>query len=496
MLVILLPLDFANLASNGLVVPGTIEGTVRLHKRRLNSWSDEENQHLSLDSTSSDASDDGIFSTIPEELISPAALVFVGFTHQKAEELWAIWPDWPTDVTLKPARDIDPTKDFGLLVAAFMDLMDCRLDVRPEDEPETLDEWEATLQRLGLSDEAREAILDPHFEYLRQSESCKFWAKDTARMRFAALSDIKRASMEREKVLRRESSRSGPSGSSSASRGQPASSTVLIRPVPRDLLDHTGAIARLSPVGSFPPTDFTGTRRFFYFATDYSTAEYYASFAKRRPEGGAVVILHVTIPNCEIKRLGDSEKLRVTWPSDEWKQLIWGSRRGGKPRSQLTKYQDATLIIGTMSRKPKFRYEELGSWEEITEEYVFMSGRVRDDRTRTPLTQYAFSSDAGEYFLEEHAEITMEPFTGPRLGAWLRHLAAQTGELGFVARESACPAPGSLGSDDVLFNSFIDKKLPQGCNLVVKVGTSIVGRIPSKEMDSSDPAALKPPISL
>ena len=74
--------------------------------------------------------------------------------------------------------------------------------------PETDDEWKATLQRLGISDEAQEAILDPHFEYLRLSDSCDFWVKDTVQMRFAALSDIQRTSVEREKALRRGSYRS------------------------------------------------------------------------------------------------------------------------------------------------------------------------------------------------------------------------------------------------------------------------------------------------
>ncbi|KAB5542964.1 hypothetical protein GE09DRAFT_232635 [Coniochaeta sp. 2T2.1] len=46
---ILAPLDSSRLESQRLLRPGNTHGSVRLHKRRLNRSSDEENYHIPLD---------------------------------------------------------------------------------------------------------------------------------------------------------------------------------------------------------------------------------------------------------------------------------------------------------------------------------------------------------------------------------------------------------------------------------------------------------------
>jgi hypothetical protein len=152
---------------------------------------------------SSPAADDA-FATIPVTLISYDTLLYVGLSGERANELWNRWTSWPAH---GPRRETDP--DDGGLIVTFEDFIIGSFENRVDAADDSVQQWLACLNRCGIAADVQNAIMDPHFDYLRLSQSCLYWVKDTVQMRYAGLEDIQRASREREMQLRRFATRPG-----------------------------------------------------------------------------------------------------------------------------------------------------------------------------------------------------------------------------------------------------------------------------------------------
>ncbi|KAJ9268253.1 hypothetical protein DTO212C5_5700 [Paecilomyces variotii] len=458
---ILAPLDSADLLNRGLLGPGRTTGSHRLHKRRLNRSSDEENRDIPLDVSLSSPAVDDAFAMIPVALISYETLVYVGLSEAKATELWRQWINWPAQ---GPRRETD--RDDGGWVVTFKDFIIGSFENRVDAADDNDQEWRACLNACGIAVDVQDAIMDPRFKYLRLSESCLYWINDTVKMRYAGLEDIQRSSREREMQLRRAATRPGANqgwrqGSepnittespSSASQGQRSVSgfqqqntpgigpdiwgstsaiaarnapghTVLFKGLDQGriagLFDEAGTLDRISTLLSSAPSDFSGTRSLFYFTPDHQVAEYYAAYAKRRANCESVVIVCLRIPNAAIENLSAPDIQRIYWPSNEWKELIWRCRTVKSLPSYLRKYRQAILVIGTVSRKPNSVYRAMDSWQQVTERCLL---RVGPSGQNNPAVQYVFSGEEEgcEFLIENGARnIKVFPYPQSELEAWL-----------------------------------------------------------------------------
>ncbi|KAK3370740.1 hypothetical protein B0T24DRAFT_299030 [Lasiosphaeria ovina] len=450
---ILAPLDFEDLKAKGLVSPESTAGFRRIHKRRLNRSSDEEHRNISFDvSLESSVA----FSTIPDVLISRETMIHIGLSTEKTDELWQQWVNWPHD---GPRREVDP--DDGGLQVSFLDFVLGRVLHRSDAIGENDVEWRVCLDACGLAPATRDAIMDRHFTYLRQSNSCQYWVRDTIDMRYAGLQEIQRSSRGREMELRRRASRPGghprddgtsqgdietSSGLSSTPTGQQrrsasglqqqsmpgmasdiwgSASAIASRNAPgyttlfkgmdqgriSGLFDDAGALSNIGTLRSRAPSDFSATRSLFYFSPDVRVAEYYASYAKRRSSSESVVIVCLRIPNASIETLSEPDIRRLYWPDDAWKELVWRCRAGRSLPTRLRTYRDAILIIGTISRKPDAQYHALSSWEDITESYLLKMGV---DGSGDTAVQYVFNGeDEGCEWLEENGARDIKVFPYP-----------------------------------------------------------------------------------
>ncbi|PNY23805.1 Uncharacterized protein TCAP_06253 [Tolypocladium capitatum] len=434
----------------------------RAYLRRLNRSSDEEYRYIPLTPESPTARD--AFVTIPTVRISSETLIYVGLSEARAAELWSRWTNWPDS---GPSRETD-ADDEGLQVE-FIDFITGTLSNRVNTAEDDDNQWRACLNAYGIAVDVQDAILDPHFKYLRLSESCLFWAKDTIEMRYAGLEDIQRASRKREMELYRAASRPGgddseyaadrhqgrlplgrglsmPTGqgqrsvsglqqqntsgieaeswgsvSGIAARNAPGH-VVLFKGIDQGritgLFDEAGALD-IGTLLSSAPSDFSGTRSLFYFTLDYEVAEYYAAFAKRRAECESVVIVCLRIPNTALESLSAPEIQRIYWPSSEWKELVWRCRTNEPIPLRLRKYRQAVLTIGSISRKPNYTYRTIRSFEEVTERSLL---EVRRSGRNVPAIQYVFSGqEEGREFLVEHGvrDLKVFPFPQSELEAWL-----------------------------------------------------------------------------
>lgn len=182
--------------------------------------------------------------------------------------------------------------------------------------------------------------------------------------------------------------------------------------------DDSGAIVAWQKMFSSPPTDFLGSQAGFYFTVQRDIAEYYACYGKRRDDVQSVVIVHVIVPNCKVECLSTTQLQKTYWPSEEWKNLVWHCRNAKKLPSQLRKFKQASLIVGTIAKKSNRVYNDMDSFAQIDERCVL---KTKDGRNAV---QYVFHDDEGHEFLEELAQgsVTVHPVTTTEFTQWQEEL--------------------------------------------------------------------------
>ena len=451
--------DVEDLSSTGLISPPSSDGTRRVHKRRLNRSSDDDNSHLPLTpiSPTSSSSVTEMYATIPELLVSLATLKYLGYTDTAANQIWDRWSNWPST----PPGRFEVDSDGEIL---FLDVAVSHLTrVRDQDTWDENDHsWFHFMNLGGINLEVQTAIMDPIYKRIRLTESCYFWVKDTIKLRYRGLEAIQTASRERAMAMARAASRPGYStsthdgssigGSSGSSQitlsqkdGQRSiSGTMRMAPgissdtafsnacrsaqnIPGSIIlykgldqarlngffDNSGAIVAWEKMFSNPPTDFLRSPG-FYFTVQRDIAEHYACYAKRRDDLQSVVIVHVIVPNRKVECLSTTQLQKTYWPSVEWKNLVWHCRNANKFPSQLRKFKQASLIIGTIAKKPNRVYNNMDSFAQIDESCVF---KTKDGRNAV---QYVFHDDEGHEFLEELApgSVTVHPVSTAEFTQW------------------------------------------------------------------------------
>ncbi|RMZ76470.1 hypothetical protein DV738_g4899, partial [Chaetothyriales sp. CBS 135597] len=439
-------MDAANLRGRGLLTHGNSPGTQRLHKRLLTSSSNKEFESLPLSPAPGSVTfDDDAFATIPTVLRSYQTLLYLGFSEQKAREMWRRWNTWPTS---PPSREIDP--DDGGLQLTFIEFVTGPLRSQVDAFENSDAQWYMCLNGYGIATEVQDAIMDPRFTYLRTSASCFDWVRDTIEMRYEGLDAIQQSSCRRETQLRQQAM-APPRAVQQANISIGAAATHQTSVVSNEQESRPGR--KLDLWGS--PSAFATCRTpgctVLFKAVDHgriaglfdetgalsgiqhllTMAEFHAAYAKRRANCESVVILCLRIPNAALLSLSEPDILRVSWPSPEWKELVWHGRNRQRLPPHLEKYQDAVVVLGTPSRKARTVYALMKSWEEVTRDHAFFLGSHRNG----PGTEYAFSAlqyvfndERGEEFLLSYGARDMQQFIYPesQLELWLTAADQQT----------------------------------------------------------------------
>ncbi|KAH6894309.1 hypothetical protein B0T10DRAFT_603825 [Thelonectria olida] len=427
--------DLAALQREGTIITSR-SGTSSIHKRRLNSSSEQEYEGIPLPtppSSSPDRSGLGAklldhYITIPEDLISRETLLFMGFTEPAATEIWSRW------TACDPAERIRET-DGGLVTFESM----ARAYIHSgawEASDDDDDSWRVRMNSCGINQELQRAVMTPRCKNVRLTESCKFWLLDTISARYASLKQIQAASRERGRAARREATRPEPSQPSAGQpmprrqstsemlyaspnmsmrsttdaevRANAPGHTVLYRggyeTAIKTIFNPDGGIHNMVNIFSGRQGDFNATKLASYFAMDFEVAEQYAYYAKRRDQSQLTVVLRIEIPNSALDGLTETEKCFAYWPSPGWKKLVWLCRRRVRLQHEMARFARAKLVIGTICGEPN-AVENLNTPEDITHDMVFQG-------PRGDAVQYTFIDDQGIEFLENHASsCKMYPMT-------------------------------------------------------------------------------------
>ncbi|KAN0073471.1 hypothetical protein V8E54_008691 [Elaphomyces granulatus] len=428
---VLAPDDAEDLVAIGLASPASSNGTRRVHKRRLNRSSDEENSHLPLTPISPGPStpDPEKYATIPDTLVSLATLKYLGYTDTTANEIWTRWTNWPSGQPGRFEVDLDGEILFIDVATSYLTRGREHDTWDDNDQP-----WYNCMSLCGIRPEVQVSIMDPVFKRIRLTESCYFWMKDTIELRYRGLEAAQRASRERAMFLQRAASRPNPItiGGSRGLRStisstmrmapeiSPVSNSLIAQNAPGfttlykgldqarvdGLFNNWGDVVAWQRLLSNFPSDFLGRDAGFYFAVHRDIAEYYACYAKRRDDVSSVVVIHLTIPNNKIESLSTTQLQKTYWPSAEWKNLVWHCRTARRLPTELRKFKQACLIIGTMAKKPNTAYDKMNSPEQIDESCVL---KTKDGGNAV---QYVFHNDEGEQFLEQQvSSVSVHPVT-------------------------------------------------------------------------------------
>ncbi|KAM7214981.1 hypothetical protein V8F06_009658 [Rhypophila decipiens] len=457
---LLTPSDAQNLERDGLLLHGPTAGIIRLHKRRLNRSSDEEHQHIPLEVAPNSPLADDAFADLPSVLISRETLIHLGYTDEKAGYIWDCWTNWPDDTLFFREGDPDDEREEYIFLDYLIE------HIRGTTEPRDVDgdrdeDWTTYLTECGISADLQSRIMHPRFAYLRRTESCLYWIRDTFQMRYGGLELVQVTSQEREMQLITAASRPGGSGGSGGRRSRRSVTAVSAfqrqrQPSTSDNLDIWGGSAQIGTTINTPhyvtlfkcldqrrakglltddgtlrqdahllsaaPSDCSNTNRKFYFTPNIKVAEYYASYAKTRIDVHSVVMVVVQIPNSAINTIPPKDVQRLFWPSDDWKEFVWHNRRNEDIiPTRLEKYADTLLFIGHTATKPNRAWAKIESPRHVDESCVLRIGEDGQLNNGSPALQWVFNGNGrGRTWLKQNiSSIKSVPYPQAELDAYL-----------------------------------------------------------------------------
>ncbi|RGP81750.1 hypothetical protein FLONG3_135 [Fusarium longipes] len=173
--------DFDRLKTQGLVLRNpSIEGTLRIHWRRLNRLSEWDYSDIPLESLSPYRPEH--FATIPSKPISPQALEYVGFKQTEAHVIYTKWDTNSSDAISSPS----------FFHFAKINTLESNRETPSNDVG-----WRACMQSWGIATEMQDAIMDERFRDIRVTKTCLEWVADTIDLRQISLREIKATSCSR-----------------------------------------------------------------------------------------------------------------------------------------------------------------------------------------------------------------------------------------------------------------------------------------------------------
>jgi hypothetical protein len=320
-------------------------------------------------------------------------------------------------------------------------------DPQIEDAESSQDDWFACMTRMGLDEDFQRVIMLEEFADLRYTATCKFWVQDTIAMRWRFLENLKYVLRERHIQLQKSSTRpslaprtdSGPQSRKRLSIGgaptigqgglvssldsetqEGPSSVVAVAPQAplhrdnhvmlwraADFIKHrafyneeTGKL-NLNAISTCPG-DFSGDVRLAYFTPQRETADRYATWYKHKAQQSGITIAQISVPN----RFVESLKVKYLWfgrnsegnPSNEWKDLIWNSRRGDRLPKSLRHLSAEDLLIGHIASGKHCKFTQMESASEIKEGDVLT---VNIDGVERKSIQWVFQTYEAQDGFEE-----------------------------------------------------------------------------------------------
>ncbi|KAL6886376.1 hypothetical protein HDV57DRAFT_508543 [Trichoderma longibrachiatum] len=357
--------------------------------------------------------------SIPKEPVSLATIKYLGYTDDAAADIWRRWAArFPTG---QPQElEFSLGKPF---IDAIVEFSSCRYEIDTDDNDDF--KWLECMDQCGINRSTQAAIMDPVYKRLRLTRSCLNWLRDTMELRYRALKEVLEARGRDHNKARGAAMAPGVSRHSAMSQAARRAVPGVVNLYKcldaasiSQLFDKNGNIDCIAALATNTPTDFCGRGLSWSFTVERDVAVLDSHWAKARSSLSSMVIVHATIPISTMQGLSEQQELqRVHWPSEEWKRLVFVSRKGLKFPPELRRFEEAPLIIGTAASKSDKAYGLMDSHDEVTEDMVL---KTEDGR---PVVQCVFLGDDGEDLLSDNADIQVYAVTSEEHERWRDRVA-------------------------------------------------------------------------
>ncbi|OTA04021.1 hypothetical protein A9Z42_0045580 [Trichoderma parareesei] len=367
---------------------------------------------------------------LPKDLVSIDTLEYLGFDEETAEFIWAD--------RIKELVRAHATKPDGNLSTAFMSqVVEHVYDFGHVSNTcdDNLRLWHQCLNHCGLDRQTKAAIMDPVFKKIRLTQTCLHWVRNTIELRFKALQDLRAADAAASVPLKRGQADKSASKDAVPRPSQPeetAMSEAILRasesPLDttvtlykgvdrasvRHLFDDRRDLSRISALATFPPGNARGSSSAYYLYVDRDIAEQQACYIRRRSSLTPVVLVQVRIQKSALEAAYEGpQRQELYWPSEDWKRLAFYCRGNRPVPPDLVKYMEARLSIVTAVAKADRAFtRNMNRLDQITADMVLKNKHGKD------AIQYCFRRHDADYFLTQHAELKMLPFTEDEFQEW------------------------------------------------------------------------------
>lgn len=190
--------------------------------------------------------------------------------------------------------------------------------------------------------------------------------------------------------------------------------TTLYHGTTKRSLDTFHDSGNLESLHSRLGSDFRGLKgEVMYFALDFEVAYRYAKWALKWSPASSPKVLYMQVPNDFIEKckpciLRVDHSTSGNWNIDDWKKIVWYSRRKERFPKELSHLQNHPLFFGHICRNVSIPIASLNSWQDLLPEkhaWILENG----EKGKIFATQYVFNGLEVLDALKEVAEIGICP---------------------------------------------------------------------------------------
>lgn len=339
----------------------------------------------------------------PFKLESIDTFVLLGFAKVAADAIWGRYISQPDDMD----RGVMKRNWMAFHKAGILDFALWAIhDPMVADADDSSDDWYSCMDRLGIGERLKTAIMLKEYEDLRYTATCKYWLKDAVQNVYdhlKHLNDEPAATPAKISRLSKSKSRKQPTpytqpfddieeepstserleiANESAGRTIPEVATSIGAPSAMELHtsiwrsgsrlkaqafynEVTGAIDPAAMITS--PGDFNLSQRSIaYWTPQRETALRYAKWARYKNPVVDIALIQVSVPEALMRRLTVSH----IWFSDEWKTVVWCGRNMRFLPPKLAELEEKDVLIGHIASGKHVKYVNMKDPTEIQERDV------------------------------------------------------------------------------------------------------------------------------
>ncbi|EGX44103.1 hypothetical protein AOL_s00210g84 [Orbilia oligospora ATCC 24927] len=409
------------------------------------------------------------FIEIPVFLQSQETIEFIGFTSEKAQNIWNLWEGVPDNEK--------SSRTFLEFILEFISDPGGSLQAINSD-----DDWNAYMDNIGISSRLKTAILLPEYEIIRYTSSCEFWLLDSVECTYRALESLTERfeisaeyfrstsfeGSEKKRTRRARSLSKGPSLPSPTSRKQQNANSPARGDVERQDSDISGnkAVNRLTTYYGDPdslsgqseaaeeeasmlvstrkkfklyratnlskakafydektglvregrfgsiPGDLSGHSLLTYWTPQRKVADIYAGYLKHRTPISEVIVTEVEITEELVASLqpvylwGQTDK----GINPHFQEFTWSCRKGYQKNempSYLKYLTKCHLIIAHILTNKNVKYEKMDSWKDIKVSDLL---HTKIDGEEKLGIQWAFRSSDAKSAFNEHCHGNIKQY--------------------------------------------------------------------------------------